>query len=200
MKIIITERQYSLIVEQVDGLDNFMSIISDEYNLSKNNAEIIRQSIINSGCKKIEFSKFKFPALGIALVNGVLINSDSLKKPLSTLLFIIFHEIAHSYQYRKYGAEKMTEFYTDKLSIKDAAKLMKEIEHVADEFASRKCREFKKLGIIRNISFTGFYKTINLDYFEKFIDGVKNELKQNKLTDIDDITLYFYNKVKAEIE
>ena len=65
---------------------------------------------------------------------------------LPKALYIIFHEIAHQYQFKKYGADKMYECYTGDLSDEEAADLIKRVEEVADEFALKKVRQLINLG------------------------------------------------------
>jgi hypothetical protein len=200
MNILITENQFKLITEQVNKLDTFISKLINIYPEVENFKNDLEKFIIDSNCKKIEFTNFKIPAQGAALHNGVIINNSVLSQPLSHILFVIFHEIAHQYQYKKYGEELMYKVYTDEISVEDAAKFMKNIEETADEFATRKCREYIKLGYIKSSSFKSFYKSINLNYFISFINGVKSELKAKNLKSPDEISLYFYNKIKSEIE
>jgi hypothetical protein len=200
MRIVISEQQYRLLTEQTNELDTFMSKLINRYPEVENFKEELERFIINSGCKKIEFADFKHMALGAALHNGVLINNFVLSKPLSDILFVIFHEIAHQYQYKKYGEELMYQVYTDEISVEEAAKFMKNIEETADEFADRKCREFVKQGHIKSASFNKYYNKINLNYFVAFISAVKSELKSKQLKSPDEISSYFYNKLKSKIE
>lgn len=200
MNILITENQFIRITEQVAQLDTFMSKLINRFPEVEGFKDKLTDFISNSGCKKIEFANFRFPAMGMALHDGVLINNSVLSNSLSFVLFVIFHEIAHQYQYKKYGAELMYKVYTDKISITDAAKWMKNVEVIADEFAERKCKEFIKLGYINTMSFNKFYNKVGLDYFENFIYMTKSELKNKNLTSHDEISSYFYNKVKSVIE
>jgi hypothetical protein len=200
MNILITENQFIRITEQVAQLDSFMSKLINKFPEVEEFKDKLMDFIINSGCKKIEFANFRFPAMGLALHDGVLINNSILSNSLSYVLFVLFHEIAHQYQYKKYGAELMYKVYTDKISITDAAKWMKNTEETADEFAERKCREFINLGYIDEISFKRFYKSVSLSYFENFIYMVKSELKNKNLKSDDEISSYFYNKIKSVIE
>jgi hypothetical protein len=200
MKILINEHQFNLIKEQTEGLESFVDTIINKFPEAKDYKDVILKSIINSGCKKIEFAHFKFPASGVAMTNGVMINKNMLGQPLYNLLFVIFHEIAHSYQYRKFGEEKMMDLYTDNVSIKDAAKFMKEVEIVADEFATRKCREFIKLGLLKNVTFSGFYNQLPLVHFESFIKSIKDKLESKNLKTIEEKTSFMYNMIKSEIE
>lgn len=200
MNILITENQLIRITEQVAQLDTFMSKLINKFPEVEDFKDKLMEFIINSGCKKIEFANFNIPAMGMALHNGVVINNSILSQSLSFVLFVIFHEIAHQYQYKKYGAELMYNVYTDKISVNDAAKWMKNIEETADEFAERKCKEYINLGYINKISFNKFYKTVSLSYFVNFINSVKSELKNKDLKSHDEISSYFYNKIKSVIE
>lgn len=200
MKIILTESQYdNLIVEQTSGIDDFMQKIIDRYPKTKEYSDKIKSFIENSGCKKIEVAKFKYPALGLALHNGVLFNENIFGQNLPMFLFVIFHEIAHQYQYKKYGAEKMYEYYIGEIDLKDAAEAMKKIEIIADEFANRKVREFVKMGLIgsNEFRFPGMYKNVPVSHFEKLIEASRNEIKKVGYKDFNTISDVFYNMVKV---
>lgn len=202
MKYIITESQYrKLIVEETSGIDDFMKRIIETYPTTEDYSDKIKSFIENSGCKKIEVSKFKYPALGLALHNGVLFNESIFKQELPYFLFVVFHEIAHQYQYKKYGAEKMYEYYIGEIDLKEAAQAMKNIEIIADELATRKIREFKKLGLINNNEHSDFgngvYKKIPLIHFAKLIESSRNEIKKVGYKDFDTISDVFYNMVKV---
>ena len=128
-----------IIKEETSGLGDFVGTLKSNFNISDELVDFVSDFIQKSDCNKIEFTKFKYPALGAALHNGVLINNMVLNSSLELTLFAIFHEIAHQYQYKKYGIEKMYEFYNNEISVVDTAKFMKTIETTADNFASRTC-------------------------------------------------------------
>jgi hypothetical protein len=185
--------------EETKGITPFVNRILSTYPETKPFIDKIREFIENSNCKKVEVSKFKYPALGLALHNGVLFNETIFYENLPSFLFIIFHEIAHQYQYKKYGDDKMYEFYLGDIDVKDAAIAMKEIELTADEFATRKVREFVKLGLINGnqSAIKSFYKNIPLSHFESLISQTKEKIKQMGATDFDGIATIFYNMVKV---
>lgn len=191
-----------ILSENVDGIDEFIGYIVEYYPKFKPFSDKLREFIEKSGCKKIEFAGFRYPASGAALHDGVLINQNMLNQGISMLLFVIFHEIAHQFQYKKYGAEAMYKVYSDEMDVNEAAKLMHNIELVADEFATRKVREFIKLGAIdskfvspqvyKNVPMQrlvgmieGFRKTLN----EKFPEG---NVSPEKLSEA------FYNMIKSK--
>ena len=191
-----------ILKENVQGIDEFINYIVDYYPKFKPFSDKLREFIEKSGCQKIEFAGFRYPASGAALHDGVLINSNMLNQGINMLLFVIFHEIAHQYQYKKYGAEAMYKVYSDDMDVNEAAKLMHDIELVADEFATRKVREFVKLGAIdskfvspqvyKNVPIQrlvgmieGFRKTLN----DKFPEG---NVSHEKLSEV------FYNMIKSK--
>jgi hypothetical protein len=188
-----------LITEETANIDSFLNKIIARYPQTEKFIGDIKSFIENSDCKKVEVAKFKYPALGLALHNGVLFNEVVFNQPLPNFLFIIFHEIAHQYQYKKYGDDKMYEFYLGEIDVKDAAIAMKEIEMIADEFASRKVREFVKLGFISqpNNSALLQYKNVPLPHFEALISQTKQTIKDKGVSSFDDIADIFYNMIKV---
>ena len=188
-----------LITEETANIDSFLNKIMARYPQTEKFIGDIKSFIENSDCKKVEVAKFKYPALGLALHNGVLFNEVVFNQPLPNFLFIIFHEIAHQYQYKKYGDDKMYEFYLGEIDVKDAAIAMKEIEMIADEFASRKVREFVKLGFIsqpNNLALLQ-YKNVPLPHFEALISQTKQTIKDKGVSSFDDIADIFYNMIKV---
>jgi hypothetical protein len=201
MKYIITESQYRLLTEETSGVDDFIGQMVEKYPEVEGYYDQIKSFIENSGCHKIEVASFKYPAMGLALHNGVLFNKMIFYQTLPKFLFVLFHEIAHQYQYKKYGAEKMYEFYLGDLDVNDAAESMKKIEIIADEFALRKVREFAKIGLIdvKDSNLPAVYKTIPINHFVRLITQSRDEIKRKGITDFDGVSETFYNMVKVNI-
>jgi hypothetical protein len=201
MKYIITESQYRLLTEETSGVDDFIGQMVEKYPEVEGYSDRIKSFIENSGCHKIEVASFKYPAMGLALHNGVLFNKMIFYQTLPKFLFVLFHEIAHQYQYKKYGAEKMYEFYLGDLDVNDAAESMKKIEIIADEFALRKVREFAKIGLIdvKDSNLPAVYKTIPINHFVRLITQSRDEIKRKGITDFDGVSETFYNMVKVNI-
>jgi|LauGreDrversion4_2_1035121.scaffolds.fasta_scaffold05122_6 hypothetical protein len=208
--ILLTERQVSLLVnhinnyrllkEQTQGLDELMNKIKETYKLSDEHLNVIRQFISNSGCKNIIIERIKMGA-GLSLSDRVILSPDLFNLNLAKFLFILFHEIAHQYQFKKYGGEKMYELYTGEMDIKQGCKMMRDIELVADEFAARKMREFVKLGVIKekDAKFGGFYKNTPESHFHMLVSQIRDMLKKSKVSEPDKISELFYNFVKINI-
>ena len=189
-----------VIKEETSGLGDFIETLRSNFNMSDELVGFVSDFIENSNCNKIEFAKFKYAALGAALHNGVLINDVVLLRSLEVALFSIFHEIAHQYQYKKYGIEKMYEFYNDEISVIETAKFMKEVETVADSFASRKIRELQKMGLInRNFVPIETYRNVSESQLAHFITKIRSELRSNNIYSPDDISEYYYNLMKDQL-
>ena len=201
MRYIITESQYRLLTEETSGVDDFIGQMVEKYPEVEGYSNQIKSFIENSGCHKIEVASFKYPAMGLALHNGVLFNKMIFYQTLPKFLFVLFHEIAHQYQYKKYGAEKMYEFYLGDLDVNDAAESMKKIEIIADEFALRKVREFAKIGLIdvKDSNLPAVYKTIPINHFVRLITQSRDDIKRKGITDFDGVSETFYNMVKVNI-
>ena len=76
--------------EETKGIDDFLDIIIDVHEMSDELKEFVKKFIEESNCKKIDFSNFKMPVMGVALESGVLINSEAIDYDLEFLLFLIF--------------------------------------------------------------------------------------------------------------
>lgn len=189
-----------VIKEETSGLGDFIETLKSNFNMSDELVDFVVNFIEKSDCNKIEFAEFKYPALGIALHNGVLINSSVFNRSLEFALFCIFHEIAHQYQYKKYGIEKMYEFYNDEISVFDTAKFMKQIETIADNFASRKIRELQAMGLIDDSYVpVEMYKTVSESSLVAFIKSIRSQLRSRNITSPDDISEFYYNLIKNRL-
>lgn len=199
MKILVKENQYNLLMEQV-GIDDFMSKVSEVYPDSVYAMETILEFIKKSNCQRIEFRDFKYPAAGVSLHDRVLINNSVLNSDFSFFLFVLFHEIAHQYQFKKYGIELMYKIYTGEIGIDEAAKFVKNVEDVADEFGVRKVRQIESLyGDKIKVSSSGLYKpykNMPLSSLKYMITNIIKVLKENNYKDITDISEIMYNHIK----
>jgi hypothetical protein len=92
----------------------------------------------------------------------------------------------------------MYEFYLGEIGVREAAILMKKLETVADEFATRKVREFVRMGLISQPNTPGLalYNNVSLSYFENFISQIKNEILRKGYNNFDQVAELFYNMIK----
>ena len=188
-----------ILKEETQGLDVFINEIKSKHKISDELSDTIKNFIVQSGCNKIEFSNFKIGAMGVALHDFVLINKVVLQQKLELLLFIIFHEVAHQYQFKKYGKDIMYDCYLGEVNDEEAAEFMKKTEMVADEFATRKIRELQKKDLIdKNFIPPSVYKNAPITQIITLIKNIRLQIKQQKITTPEKVSEFFYNMVKAK--
>jgi len=196
IQIIITENQFRILKEEMEGLNEFKLRTLKRFPEIKDFWEVIEKFIVNSECKKIELASIPY-ALGASLIDRVILNPSVFNQTLNNFLFTLFHEIAHQYQYKKYGNQKMTEFYTNRISIDEAADFMYRTEMVADEFATRKLRELVRLGHLENSKLpTGYYKSLPIYVFKKLISTIKSQITDVEDKSPEEINEVLYNWIR----
>jgi hypothetical protein len=199
IKMNLQEQIRKVLKEETEGISSFINELSDVFNISDELKDEVVKFIEESNCKKIEFSNFKMSAYGLALHNIVLINKEVFgRRSLEFALFVIFHEIAHQYQYKKYGEDIMYDCYIGELSNEEAAKFMKQTEEVADEFAGRKIRQLQNKGLIsKNFRSPQMYKNLSIQYVSMMIQQHKNQMRKMNINSPEKVSEYFYNMVKS---
>lgn len=198
MKILINENQFKLIVEQ-EGFDELAVKMSETYPDSVYLLSFIKNFVEKSGCKKVDIEPMAYQALGLSLMDKVVINEKVLKSPLSEFLYVLLHEIAHQYQYKKYGIDKMYGIYTGNVSLDDGAKFMNYTEKVADDFAVRKLREINKLfgdKVKIDINIEKVYDNIPFQHYKNLIEFFTKKIKDSNYKNKEEISTILYNYVK----
>lgn len=186
--------------EETQNINEFISELTESFKMSEELIEFVKKFITESGCNKIEFSNFKIKGLGVALHDFVLINKIVLNSNLEFVLFVIFHETAHQYQFKKYGEDIMYNCYLGEISDTEAAKFIKTTEEVADEYAIRKIKQLQKMDLIsKDYNPPRMYKNISLDIIGNKMLGFKNDMIGKKIDSSQKISEYFYNMVKSEL-
>jgi len=188
-----------ILKEETEGIDSFLSEVTQVHDMSDELKNFVKKFIEESNCKRINFSKFNIPAMGLALESGVLINSMSLRQPLPFLLFLIFHEITHQYQFKKYGEEMMYNCYLGEIPESEAAEFMKHTEEVADNMAYRKIRELQKLNLIGPYTPPQVYKNIPIQQITMMVNNYRNDMRRKNINSPKKVSEYFYNMVKSEL-
>ena len=196
---IVRESIKKVLKEETEGIDSFLDEISSKHNMSDELKDFVKQFIEESDCKRINFSRFKMGVMGLALESGVLINSVALNHPLPFLLFLIFHEVAHQYQFKKYGEDVMYDCYLGEISEREAAEFMKHTEEVADDFASRKIRQLQKLNLIGPYTPPQMYKNVPIQQITMMVNNYREDMRRKNIDSPKKVSEYFYNMIKSEL-
>jgi hypothetical protein len=190
-----------ILKEETNGLNKFIDVIDSSFKLSEELKSFLINFIINSESRNIEF--YNIPTrniMGLSLSTGVIINKNILYYRLEEILFVIFHEIAHQYQYKKYGADVMYSLYVGDISVEEAAKTLRNTEEIADDFAHRKIRELQNKKLIKSdYKPPSVYKNVSTQMLETIIKHYRDKLKSQNLKDSEEISKYLYNSIKNEV-
>jgi hypothetical protein len=189
-----------ILKEETERVDGFLDEITSVHNMSDELRDFVKNFINDSNCERIDFANFKMAgAMGVAIKSGVLINKIALKRSLPFLLFLIFHEIAHQYQFKKYGVDIMYNCYIGDISEMEAAEFMKHTEEVADDFASRKIRELQKLNLIDNFNPVQIHRNLPIQQVLMMVSRYREDMRMNNIDTPEKVSEYFYNIVKSEL-
>jgi hypothetical protein len=197
MKIIINESQYKLLLEATEGLDQFLETLKNNFDLSDELIDEVKSIFEKTDCKKVSFERLSGPT-GLALHDKLVISPEVFKYSPTQALFIIFHELAHQYQFKKYGAEKMMGLYLNEVPLDDAAEAMAKYEAVADEFGVRKVRELNQKGLLdsKYPPLKGYGNNPTPSRFKYMLYTIRTELTRKGVDNIDKAAEYIYNMVK----
>jgi hypothetical protein len=187
MKYLLTEQQLDLLSFSQEL--NKLRFTDEEVNF-------ILSQINKSDLKYIYFESF-INTIGFAYDNETIIFDKNKLRRMNKLdiLFIIFHELSHLLQYKKYGNDFALNVYVGKDLDYVVDELIK-IESVADRLAMRMLNSFKQKfpqDHIFNTNILDRYKDrVNMI---KYLEYIRNLIKKNQLTSIIDINDFILNNV-----
>jgi hypothetical protein len=180
------------------GLSEFIQEINNSF---PNNIELLKDLssfISSSGCPKIRFDTL-YGAMGISKTDECIIDKDTLTRSLGDLLYVILHEIAHQYQYKKYGKDVVWDAYSSNIDIDQAGELLMNIELVADRLAYLKAKSLlKSHNIEEKTPISTFYSNMDKKYFTNYLKKLRDEVKSKNLSSIEEVNEYIYNKLKTK--
>lgn len=179
------------------------AIIRDEI---ENNAEEIATNLAEDIDKEID--KIGIPyrfedisAYGIAMNDFCVISNSVLNGSPAFIMFVMFHELGHLYQYRKYGNDFALYLYSNDFDkIEDDAKKLVWIEETANKFGKMKTSFYlRKYNLdISSMKFTGL--STNVDFYKSHLMRMKRmfrELPQER-RNIREINDMLYNSIKFQ--
>jgi len=139
-------------------------------------------------------------AVGIALGEGAVISKAILDSTPQNILFVLFHELAHFYQYMKYGYDfALSVYLADENEIDEKCDFLMNIEKTADKFGLMKARHYmNKYNLPESgLTMTG-YSNVSKSYVKQYLKFVKDKIKhipKDKI-DIDQINNIIYAIIK----
>lgn len=185
-------------VGHVDQIEDFLLMVIQKYPEVERFRDFIVKTIIQTGIENITIEPLHI-GVGVSLPNRIVISNTTLNNNLSDFLFSLFHEIAHQFQFKKYGYEKMIELYDEKVTLEHAVEQMYEIEIVADEYATRKLREMvRKNNLTYGMKIpTGYYKTLSKKTLEDVIIIGRRMFKELRYEDTKQLSDEIYGILRV---
>jgi predicted metal-dependent hydrolase len=186
----------------MSGVKEFINTLKNKYfYLNEQLFEDLTQFIINSGCPSIRFDYLSLKALGVSKTDECIISYKVLDLPIDYVLYIILHEVAHQYQYKKYGKNMVLEVYKNEITIDTAIEKLLYFEKQADRLAIKKLNSIVKKSntkIVVNI-IPRYLNMNNFDYIRGYIQNIRSEVTNKNYTTIESINDYIHDSVKIKL-
>lgn len=182
----------------VEGLNVFIETLKNKYAKHLNVIEDLKDFIIRSGCKAIEFDTL-YGASGISKTDKCVIADKILNNRIEDALYVILHEISHQYQYMKYGKNVMWDAYKSKIDIEEAVDLLMNIELVADRLAILKTNDLLKSNGVENYSkITPFYPNVSRSFFKSHLERLRKSIKDKQIDSIEGVNNMMHDGLKIK--
>ena len=184
--------------EKVKGLDTFLSKLHIAFkDIPVDLLLDVKEFIENSRCQEIRFEPLN-GALGIALTDVCIISTHALTASLQNALYIIFHEVAHHFQYTKHGERFVEELYFDRMNIDKAVDFLLKTEITADRYAINKVKQLFSIYFPNKpVLIKSLYKSQSREYIKNHLLAIRNVVKKQGLTTGEEVNQLIYNSVKA---
>ena len=175
------------------GFDEFYKLFKEKYGKTENFDEIFQElekDIKKSPTPKITISD-RGMFCGMSLTNNVIINKSIFSRDIFTFIYVLFHEIAHQYQYKKYGKDLLYELTTKEVSNESLDKLVK-IEQVADRFGESMSKKYANMFGIPKQKISSPYS--NIEYgknaYKNLILRIQKEIEKGNITCVEQMESY----------
>jgi hypothetical protein len=183
----------------MSSFKEFINTLKDRcFYINEEFFEDLSQFIINSGCPSIRFDYLSLKALGISKPDECVISYKVLDLPTDYMLYVILHEVAHQYQYKKYGKNLVLAVYQNETTIDSAIERLLYYEQQADRLAIKKLNSIVKKNntkIIVNI-IPRYLNINNFDYIRSYIENIRLEVADKNYTTIESINAYLHNRIR----
>lgn len=184
----------------VNGLDQFIKILKDTFKIHHDVIDDLKDYILKSGCKAIEFDTL-YGASGISKTDKCVIADKVLKRPIENALYVILHEVSHQYQYSKYGKNVMWDSYNSNIDIEKAVDLLMNIELVADRLAIVKTRHLLDSNGVKDYKpVTAVYPKMSRQYFKNHLESLRKNVKDKDIQNVDGVNNMMHDELKKKPE
>lgn len=189
-------REYLENVTNEEEFFDFIQEFKKSYGKIPNSDKILEELI--KDIKKSPTSKINITNqskyCGMSLNRGVILPTHIFMGSLYRFIFIVFHEIAHQYQYSKHGQKILYDLTVGDLSEEKLDKLI-DIEQVADRFGRSMARKY---GIMFNMN--QFHNTSPYDnrknakeMYKHLLLMIQDKIKKGEITCVEEMENFLFN-------
>ena len=132
-------------------------------------------------------------ALGLALHDKVVISEGVFGSDIAFILYVLFHEIVHSYQYKKYGAEVIYKIFSTLEPTDKDVNFLRKIESVADRFSIWRLKRIAKDENFNASHIHPLYKNISNYTLKRNMVIFAKELARNNALSLEQKSEVMYN-------
>jgi len=163
----------------------FYNLFEKKYGLNDNYEDILNQIVLD--IKKSPTPKITLTTrgqfCGMSLNDNVILNESIFGYSLHHFIFVLFHEIAHQYQYKKYGKNLLYHLTTGELNDVILDKLI-EIEQVADRFGESMANKYSTMFNIPKSKINKPYSNVEMgkSSYRRLIGKIQDEIKNGNIS------------------
>lgn len=172
-------------IEIESGFEDFYKLFKEKYGNIENFTQIfeeIEKDIKKSPTPKITLTD-RGHFCGMSLTNNVILNKSIFGSDVHRFIFVLFHEIAHQYQYKKYGKNLLYELTTKEITDDTLNKLIS-IEQVADRLGKSMASKYASKFNIPSKPIASPYD--NIEYgknsYKRLIEDIQKKIKEGEIT------------------
>jgi len=168
------------------GFEDFYKLFSQKYGKIENFEGIVQE--IESDIKKSPTPKITIANrgnfCGMSHSDNVILQSTIFNYNIHKFIYVLFHEIAHQYQYKKYGKNLVYEMLHGEIDDELLDKLIK-IEQVADRFGESMANKYATKFKFSKSPITSPYSNTNTEYAKKSYKNLflklQDEIKKGEI-------------------
>lgn len=186
--------------ETQEGFKEFYELFRKNYEKTENFDSIVEELISDikkSPTPKITLSE-RGMFCGMSLTDNVILNSSMFNRTLYGFIFVLFHEIAHQYQYKKYGKNLLYDLTTNELTESTLDKLM-DIEQVADRFGKNMANKYStKFNIPKGVIVSPYANRESGKHgYRRLIQRIQEEIKKGTVTCVEQMEKFMTDDLVA---
>lgn len=184
------------------GFEEFHNLFKEKYGKEPNFESVfeeIEKDIKKSPTPKISITN-QGMFCGMSLTDNVILSKSIFSRDLYGFIFVLFHEIAHQYQYKKYGKNLLYELTTKEVTEDTLNKLI-DIEQVADRFGRSMAQKYGSKFNLKTSTLVSPYDNIQYgkNSYRNLILTIQKEIEKGDITCVEQMESFMLDHLTKPI-